>query len=169
MTSGDFTEAIAPNTWVTIKGGFLSGTMCSWTISDFNNQDLLTKLDGVSVTVNNEQDFVSYISPTQINFLTPARSRSQADRIVTTNNGPTSAGFLLFLSRGPGRRPVSGTWCDDEFYRCASWEWCACDLSTLYVNGLGPTMLGRRMVSLRVPHCRLHRPCRSRSANSLPK
>src|SRR5579862_503489 len=57
QNAGDFSEALAPNTWVTIMGGSLSATTRSWAISDFTGQALPTKLDGVSVTVNGESGF----------------------------------------------------------------------------------------------------------------
>src|SRR5579863_10471903 len=64
---------IAPNTWVEIKGQNLSkpGDTRTWATSDFAGNQLPTKLDGVSVTVNGKNAYVYYISPTQINILTP--------------------------------------------------------------------------------------------------
>jgi uncharacterized protein (TIGR03118 family) len=91
QNGGDFSAAIAPNTWVTIMGGSLSATTRSWTTSDFTNQGLPTKLDGVSVKINGEPGFVSYISPTQINFLAPADIVPGPVEIVTVNSGLVSA------------------------------------------------------------------------------
>ena len=91
QNGGDFSEALAPNTWVTIMGGSLSASTRSWTISDFRGADLPTDLDGVGVTVNGEPGFVSYISPTQINFLAPADIAAGPVEIITTNNGLASA------------------------------------------------------------------------------
>jgi len=66
-------QTIAPNTWVEIKGQNLSksGDSRTWQASDFVNNQLPTKLDGVSVTVNGKSAYVYYISPAQINILTP--------------------------------------------------------------------------------------------------
>src|ERR1700722_3904217 len=70
--------AIAPNTWVEIKGSNLappgiSSPDCApgycWQPSDFVNKQLPVKLQGVSVTVNGNSAFVYYISPTQVNIL----------------------------------------------------------------------------------------------------
>ena len=91
QNGGDFSAAIAPNTWVTITGGSLSASTRVWAISDFTGQNLPTKLDGVSVTVNGEQGFVSYVSPTQINFLAPTDIATGPVEIVMTNNGLASA------------------------------------------------------------------------------
>jgi uncharacterized protein (TIGR03118 family) len=91
LNGSGFSTAIAPNTWVTLKGGSLSATTRSWTIGDFTNDSLPTKLDGISVTVNGEPGFVSYISPTQINFLVPADLAPGPVEIVTASNGLKSA------------------------------------------------------------------------------
>src|SRR5580698_11401474 len=64
---------IAPNTWLEVDGLNLSkaGDSRSWLPSDFVNGQMPTILDGVSVTVNGKNAFVYYISPTQVNILTP--------------------------------------------------------------------------------------------------
>jgi hypothetical protein len=61
--------AIAPNTWVEIKGMNLSsaGDSRPWQGSDFVNNQLPTSLDGVSVTVNGKSAYIYYISPAQVN------------------------------------------------------------------------------------------------------
>ena len=71
---------IAPNTWVEIKGTNLdlSGITspgCApgycWQSTDFVNNQLPVKLKGISVTVNGNSAYVYYISPTQVDILTP--------------------------------------------------------------------------------------------------
>src|SRR5271168_4418788 len=64
---------IAPNTWVEVKGLNLSkaGDSRIWQGSDFVNGQLPVSLDGVSVTVGGKSAYVYYISPTQVNILTP--------------------------------------------------------------------------------------------------
>lgn len=65
-------RTIAPNTWVEIKGSTLSpGFTRTWQESDFINGRMPTVLDGVSVELNGKSAYVFYISPTQINILTP--------------------------------------------------------------------------------------------------
>jgi uncharacterized protein (TIGR03118 family) len=88
MNGGDFSAAIAPNTWVTVKGGSLSAT----------TRSLPAKLDGVGVTVNGEPAFVSYISPTQINFLVPADLAPGPVEIRTANNGLMSGPIAATLA-----------------------------------------------------------------------
>ena len=86
---------IAPNTWVEIKGTNLAvaGDSRIWQGSDFANSQMPTKLDGVSATVNGKPAFVYYISPTQINILTPPDAMSGASPVVVTNNGSASNSF----------------------------------------------------------------------------
>jgi len=64
---------IAPNTWVEIKGLnlALAGDSRIWQDSDFVDSQMPTQLDQVSATVNGKKAYVYYISPTQINILTP--------------------------------------------------------------------------------------------------
>lgn len=86
---------IAPNTWVEIKGSNLApaGDSRIWNNSDFVNGQMPAALDGVSVTVNGENAYVYYISPTQINVLTPPDALSGSVPVTVTNNGATSAQF----------------------------------------------------------------------------
>jgi uncharacterized protein (TIGR03118 family) len=67
------TGGIAPNSYVTIKGNNLAATKRSWATADFGatGKTLPTSLDGVTVTVNGEAAYIIYISPVQINLLTP--------------------------------------------------------------------------------------------------
>jgi uncharacterized protein (TIGR03437 family) len=55
-------------------------------------------LDDVSVTINGEPAYVSYISPTQINFLLPLDLAPGPVQIVATNNGLNSAPISAKLS-----------------------------------------------------------------------
>ena len=85
---------IAPNTWIEIKGGNLApaGDARTWSSSDsFANNQMPTALDKVSVTVNGKTAYVYYVSPTQINVLTPPDAMSGSVPVVVTNNGVSSA------------------------------------------------------------------------------
>jgi uncharacterized protein (TIGR03118 family) len=94
----DFSPSIAPNTWVSVLGGSLSATTRNWSSRDFINDALPKKLDGVSVIINGEPAVVSYVSPTQINFLVPADLNPGPVEIQTTNNGLTSTPILVTLA-----------------------------------------------------------------------
>ena len=88
-------QTIAPNSWVEINGSNLAspGDTRIWQSSDFSNNSLPTALDNVSVTVNGEAAYVYYISPLQINILTPPDSLAGTAQIAVTDNGITSAPF----------------------------------------------------------------------------
>ena len=86
---------IAPNTWVSIYGAGLApaGDTRAWQASDFAGNQMPTQLDHVSVTVNGKSAYVYYISPTQVNILTPPDAVSSTVQVVVTNNGAASATF----------------------------------------------------------------------------
>jgi len=88
---------IAPNTWVEIKGSGLApiGDSRTWQASDFVNNQMPTQLDGVSATVNGKSAFVWYISPGQVNILTPPDAMTGSVNVTLTNNGVTSATFTV--------------------------------------------------------------------------
>jgi uncharacterized protein (TIGR03437 family) len=86
------TGGVAANTFVTIKGTNLAATKRTLVASDFVGGLLPTTVDGVSVMVNNEPAFITYISPVQINLVTattlpPAGPQS----VVVTQNTLTSS------------------------------------------------------------------------------
>jgi uncharacterized protein (TIGR03437 family) len=89
-------STIAPNTWVAIQGANLApaGDSRIWQASDFAGGNLPAQLDGVSVTVNGKPAYVYYISPAQVNILTPPDAMSGAVGVVVTNNGAASAGYV---------------------------------------------------------------------------
>ncbi len=88
---------IAPNTWVEVKGLGLAknGDSRIWQGSDFVNGQMPTSLDGVSVTVNGKSAYVYYISPTQVNILTPPDALQGAVVVHVNNNGAISPGFSV--------------------------------------------------------------------------
>jgi uncharacterized protein (TIGR03437 family) len=88
---------IAANTWVEIKGANLapSGDSRIWQSSDFVNNQMPVQLDGVSATVNGLPAYVYYISPTQVNILTPPAPLSGSVPVQILNNGVISATFMV--------------------------------------------------------------------------
>ncbi|HXA53115.1 MAG TPA: TIGR03118 family protein [Candidatus Acidoferrum sp.] len=62
---------VAPNTFITIKGTNLAATKRSIGAADIVNNLLPTSVDGVTVTINGQPAFITYISPVQINLVTP--------------------------------------------------------------------------------------------------
>jgi uncharacterized protein (TIGR03437 family) len=87
--------AIAPNTWVEIKGVnlALSGDSRIWQGSDFVGNQMPTELDQVSATVNGKKAYVYYISPAQINILTPPDAMKGPVQVVVTNGGNPGTAF----------------------------------------------------------------------------
>ncbi|MBN8729002.1 MAG: hypothetical protein J0L64_00565 [Acidobacteria bacterium] len=86
---------IAPNTWVEIKGTNLSSTTRVWAGADFSGGQMPIRVDGVSVTVNGRNAFVYYVSPTQINVLTPPDAMQGAVPVVVTAAGGSSSPFTV--------------------------------------------------------------------------
>lgn len=86
---------IAANTWLAVKGSLLSaaGDSRIWLGSDFVNNQMPTELDGVSVTMNSEKAFVYFISPGQLNILTPPDLMPGTVEVQVTANGQKSAVF----------------------------------------------------------------------------
>src|SRR5690348_1404202 len=84
---------IAPNTWVEIKGTRLAraGDSRTWQSSDVHNNQMPVSLDGVSVTVNGKAAYIYYISPAQVNVLTPPDALPGTVLVQVTNNGQASA------------------------------------------------------------------------------
>jgi uncharacterized protein (TIGR03437 family) len=89
------TTIIAPNTWMEINGANLApaGDIRAWGTADFVNGQLPTSLDGVSVTVNGVSAYVNYISPTQVNILTPPEAIQGSIMVQLTTAGVASAPF----------------------------------------------------------------------------
>jgi uncharacterized protein (TIGR03437 family) len=86
---------IASNTWVSIQGTGLApaGDMRIWQTPDFVNNQMPTNLDGVSATVNGVNAYIYYVSPTQVNILTPPAAISGPVQVVVDNNGAVTAPF----------------------------------------------------------------------------
>jgi len=82
---------IAQNTFISIFGANLSPVTRSWATTDFSGTKLPVSLSGVSVSVNGKAAYVYYVSPKQIDVLTPADTTTGPVTVVVTSNGLTSA------------------------------------------------------------------------------
>jgi uncharacterized protein (TIGR03437 family) len=87
--------SIAPNTWVMIRGVNLGpvSDKRTWLASDFTGDQMPLQLDGVSVTVNGKPAYVEYISPGQVNILTPLDSITGPVQVQVNNNGKLTPVF----------------------------------------------------------------------------
>ena len=92
---------IAPNTWVEIKGSNLAnpGDSRTWQTSDFVGGQMPATLDGVSVTVNGKSAYLYYISPTQINILTPPDAMPATVSVQVTHANLQSLPFTVSASQ----------------------------------------------------------------------
>jgi uncharacterized protein (TIGR03118 family) len=89
---------IASNAYISIFGSDLAPITRNWTNSDFSGVNLPTSLDGVSVTINGKPGFVYYVSPKQIDVLTPVDTATGAVPVVVTDNGLVSASFTATMN-----------------------------------------------------------------------
>jgi uncharacterized protein (TIGR03437 family) len=72
LNGASFQPTIAPNTWITVFGRLLSGTSRPWASEDFSGAKLPTSVEDVSVSINGRPAYVCFVSPNQVNVLTPA-------------------------------------------------------------------------------------------------
>ena len=145
---------IAPNTWVEIKGTNLAtpGDVRTWQGSDFVNNQLPTALDGVTVTMNGKDAYLYYISPGQINVLTPPDlSPGPVETIVTvlgvasaaytTQAQPNAPAFFVF-NGGPYVAAVhadSNLIGPPNLYPGSTTPAKPGEIILLFANGFGPT------------------------------
>lgn len=110
VNGASFTSGLAPNTWIQITGAGLSNTVRSWAASDFSGSNLPTGLDGVTVTVNGEKAYPDFISPKQINVLTPpdVTVGSNVSVVVTNNALASSTITVTTASTAPAFFMVGG-------------------------------------------------------------
>jgi len=96
--------AAAPGSYIEIYGTNLAGTTRGWASSDFSGNNAPTSLDNVSVTIDGNPAYVSYVSPSQVNVQVPG-SVSPALHVATvilTYNTQVSASQSLAI------RPYEG-------------------------------------------------------------
>ncbi len=152
---------IAPNTWIEIKGSNLAPVGVSspacvpgycWQPADFTSTQMPTLLDKVGATVNGKNAYVYYISPTQINVLTPPDAMNGPVQVVVTNNGsvglaftaqeqPVSPSFFVF-NGGPyvaAVHSVGGLIGPATLYPGATTPAQPNEIVQLYANGFGST------------------------------
>lgn len=145
---------IAPNAWVEIKGSGLSltGDARIWQSSDFVNNQLPGQLDAVSVKVNGKAAYVYYISPTQVNILTPPDAMTGPVEVQVTNDGTASATFtaqaqaeapsFFVFNGGPyvAATHANGSYLGPaSLYPGSTTPAKPGEIVLIYANGFGPT------------------------------
>ena len=147
------TAPLAPNTWMSIKGDDLSPITATWQVS---GTTLPTALQNVSVTIDGEAAFVSFIGNRQINFLTPSDLLpGSAPKVVVTSNGlssapvtssviPASPAFFTIATGPQGQNYVAATHADGTLIGPASVKGATGakggETISLYATGFGATM-----------------------------
>ena len=102
--------AVAAGTWITIYGTDLASSTRLWASKDFVGGALPTSLDGVSVTVNGKAGFVEYVSPGQLNVLTPDdRSTGPVQVQVKTLGGAADPATITLQTTAPALFTFDGT------------------------------------------------------------
>jgi uncharacterized protein (TIGR03437 family) len=112
VNGASFQPGISASSWITIQGKNLSATTRSWGSADFVNNHLPTELDGVSVSVNGIPAYTYYISPGQLNVLSPddpttgpvvvqVKNAAGTSNNYNTSKADVSPAFFLFSSKYP--------------------------------------------------------------------
>jgi len=97
--AADVQPAIAANTYISIYGASLAATTRTWATKDFVGTKLPTTLDGVSVTIDGKPAYVYYISPKQVDVLTPVDATTGPVQLVLTNNGLVSGNVTVTMQQ----------------------------------------------------------------------
>jgi uncharacterized protein (TIGR03437 family) len=100
--AASFGAAITPGEWVSIFGTGFSSTTQGWTAGDFVNGQLPTSLGGMSVAIDGQPAYISYVSPAQINALMPADATVGPVTVqVTTPQGQSYPGMVMLQRLAP--------------------------------------------------------------------
>jgi uncharacterized protein (TIGR03437 family) len=104
QNAATFQATLAPNTYAVIFGQNLSTTTPgrAWTAADFTSNsngtlNMPTALDGTSVTIGGAPAYIYYISPAQIDIITPPNVAGGGVPVVVKVNGQASAAFNVTL------------------------------------------------------------------------
>lgn len=106
---------IVQNGWIQIKGTDLtplnvgSSGMVWDTAREFASGGMPEQLGGISVTVNGKPAFVYYVSPTQLNVLSPIDDAVGVVPIVVTSGGLSSAPFNVDMRAAAPSFPLFGS------------------------------------------------------------
>lgn len=87
VTDGaSFRPAISQASWITVSGRNLASVSRTWAVDDFAGDALPKSLSGTSVAVNGKPASVYFVSPTQLNVLTPVDN--SVGSVVVSVNAP---------------------------------------------------------------------------------
>jgi len=87
-------SAVAPGTWMEIYGTNLANVVSqTWDGADFNGNAAPTALASTTVTIGGLSAFIDFVSPLQVNALSPSNTAIGPQPVVVTTPGGTSAPF----------------------------------------------------------------------------
>jgi uncharacterized protein (TIGR03437 family) len=119
VSGASFAPGIAPGSWLTIQGTGLAQTTRGWASADFVGSNLPQTLDGVSVNIDGLPAYVAYVSPTQLNVLSPDDAASgpvrvqvftsQGNNVFTASLAPFTPALFLFTAKYPAAVHADGT------------------------------------------------------------
>ena len=113
-TPGGFPD-IAQNGWIEIRGADLAPPSAgpsgiTWDKApSFESGIMPSELGGVRVTVNGKPAFVYFVSPNQVNVLSPLDATTGPVQIVVTSGGVSSAPFVANLRTAAPSFPLVGS------------------------------------------------------------
>jgi uncharacterized protein (TIGR03437 family) len=88
---------LAPGAWISIFGTNLAAATRTLASSDIASNTLPTSLGGVSVQIDGKLAYPYYVSPTQVNVLSPADSNLGSLPVTIANAAGTSAAVMATM------------------------------------------------------------------------
>lgn len=138
-------DAIAPNTWVEIKGANLAPSASTriWQSSDFAGGQLPTQLDGVSASVAGQAAYIYFVSPSQVNILTPPGALPASSPVRLTTGTNTSAAFD---AKGQVAAPTFFTFAGTNYVAAVHQDGSYVGPATLYPGRSSPAKPGETIL-----------------------
>jgi uncharacterized protein (TIGR03437 family) len=90
VNGASFKPGVASNTFLSIEGSGLASSARGWGAGDFKGTQLPTSLNGTSVMINNKPAFISYVSSSLVNVISPVDPAVGPVSVVLTHNGVAS-------------------------------------------------------------------------------
>ena len=144
VNAASASAGIAPGAWTAIYGTNLAATTYSLASSDIVGNQIPTTLAGVSVQIDGNAAYMDYVSPTQLNVLTPADTKTGSVQVTVKNSAGTSSSVAATLQTIlPGLFTLSGyvraVRVSDGAILSAAIPAKSGDVIELYGTGFGPT------------------------------
>jgi uncharacterized protein (TIGR03437 family) len=151
VDAAGFAQPLLRGSWSSVFGSDLAFATRSWRTSDFAGTAMPTALNGTQILVDGIAAPVSYVSPTQVNFQTPANVSLGPGAVqVVTPSGTTPPLAALIDDAHPAFYP--NTWNGRNWVKAQHGDYTSigpADVATaakpnetviLWGSGFGPTM-----------------------------